>query len=160
VKGDPTPVGFLIIGDPVPAIVIRVDPVADRIGTPAARQVGRHPNFAETAVAVPRAIRFERCPEIERNLLRGGRSEEALSDRLAKQQHTYNSDQRCRPDNTCHDVGHLRLSLELKPVLRRTIPQILTRRPRFGFLRHGVTLLSADSGWRADDEHRPSRQID
>jgi hypothetical protein len=75
--GDPAPVGFLIIGDPIPAIVISIDPMAGRVGTPIARDVCRYPHIAEAFVMSPRPIRLERRTEIDRyrNLLRGGRSD-------------------------------------------------------------------------------------
>jgi hypothetical protein len=64
VIGDPPPVGFLIIGDPIPAIVIRVDPMARRVWAPIARQVSRYPDIAEAAVVAPHAIRLKRHAEI------------------------------------------------------------------------------------------------
>jgi hypothetical protein len=64
VIGDPTPIGLLIIGDPVPAVVIGVDPVTDRIGTPVTRPTGRDPHVAEAPVVAPAAIGFERDTEV------------------------------------------------------------------------------------------------
>jgi len=64
VIGDPAPIGLLIISDPIPAIVIRIDPVTDRVRTPIARPAGRHPHIAEPSVVMPGSVRFERDAEV------------------------------------------------------------------------------------------------
>jgi hypothetical protein len=64
VIGDPAPIGLLIIGDPVPAVVTRVGPVTDRVRTPIARPIGRHPHIAKPSVVMPGTVRFERDTEV------------------------------------------------------------------------------------------------
>jgi hypothetical protein len=60
VIGHPAPIGFIIVGYPVPAPVVGIDPVTDAIGTPAARPLIRHPDVAPARVLPPFAIRRER----------------------------------------------------------------------------------------------------
>lgn len=68
VIGDPAPIGFVVVGNPVPAPIVGIDPVADRIRTPAARSVIRHPDVAPAWILTPLAIRFERIAEFVRHL--------------------------------------------------------------------------------------------
>src|SRR5216683_5642429 len=44
---DPAPIGFLGVGYPVPAIVVRIDPMAGYIWTPVARDISWCPDVAE-----------------------------------------------------------------------------------------------------------------
>ena len=70
VVGNPAPIGFLIIGDPVPAIIVCIDPMTHRIGTPVARTMGRNPHVAKSIAVAPTAVGLERDTKISRN--RGG----------------------------------------------------------------------------------------
>ena len=73
VIGHPAPIRFLVVGNPVPAPLVGKDPVADFVGTPVARQAGRHPDFAEARMPAPFAVLFERVLEFGRDLRISGR---------------------------------------------------------------------------------------
>src|SRR5262249_5496646 len=50
--------------DPIPTPVIGVDPVSRRVGLPFARPVPGNPDVAPARVALPAAMRFQRCLEL------------------------------------------------------------------------------------------------
>jgi len=64
VERDPAPVFFILLRDPVPAPIVRIDPVADGVGTPAGRPLEGHPHFAPARVGLPHAVGLEREMEI------------------------------------------------------------------------------------------------
>jgi hypothetical protein len=59
----PAPFGLGIVGDPVPAVVVRIDPMSDRVGPPIARDTRWGPDRAPTLVRVPSAVRLQRLAE-------------------------------------------------------------------------------------------------
>src|SRR5262249_55694529 len=82
------PSRLFLIFDPVPAPVVGVDPVSDRIGPPVARPVGRNPNLAPTRVALPSSIRFQRGSELDRDRNLGLRRRSPSAGRSAKREKT------------------------------------------------------------------------
>jgi hypothetical protein len=60
VIGDPAPIGFVFVGDPVPAPIVGIDPVADRIRTPSARALVRHPDVAPARMLAPLTVGLKR----------------------------------------------------------------------------------------------------
>ena len=65
---NPSPVGFVGVGCPVPAPVIGVDPAAICVRTPARREVEGHPHRAEARVLLPKTIGLKRRLEFSRDL--------------------------------------------------------------------------------------------
>jgi hypothetical protein len=63
VIGDPAPVGFVIVGNPIPAPIVGIDPVPDGIRTPAARTLIRYPDLPPARMLTPLAIRLKRIAE-------------------------------------------------------------------------------------------------
>ena len=53
VEGHPTPVGLFLIGNPVPAPLLRIDPSSIGVRAPPRRQIVWHPDFAETRMRLP-----------------------------------------------------------------------------------------------------------
>lgn len=72
VIGDPAPILFPAVRNPVPAPFVRVDPVAEFVGTPAGRTIIGHPDFAPARVMHPMAVGVEGNTEIGGNLRFGG----------------------------------------------------------------------------------------
>ena len=64
VEGDDAPNCFFPVFNPVPAIVVCVGPVADRVGTPVARTVCRTPHLAPARMPLPAAVRLESCAKL------------------------------------------------------------------------------------------------
>src|SRR5262249_48772731 len=54
-----TPIGLLVIGRPVPSVVLGVHPVSDGVGPPITRNSRRNPHLAPTPVVLPAPVRFE-----------------------------------------------------------------------------------------------------
>jgi len=79
VKGDPAPIGFDIVGNPVPAPFIRINPVPVLIRTPVRRHAPGHPDLAKSRMRAPLAVLFERDLGVLRNL-RHCRRESASGD--------------------------------------------------------------------------------
>ena len=69
----PAPVILGIVGNPVPAPVVRIDPMAVFVGPPVRRHAVRHPDFAVTCMADPMAIGVERGGHIVGALRHHGR---------------------------------------------------------------------------------------
>ena len=53
VKRHPTPVGLFLIGNPIPAPFLRIDPSSIGVRAPPRRQIVWHPDFAEARVRLP-----------------------------------------------------------------------------------------------------------
>src|SRR5262249_4249894 len=79
------PSRLFLIFDPVPAPIVGVDPVSDRIGPPIARPVGRNPNLAPTRVSLPSPIRFQRGSELDRDRNLGLRRRNRTADRRKRE---------------------------------------------------------------------------
>src|SRR5262249_54831713 len=60
----PSPIRLRFVFDPIPTPVIGVDPVSRRVGLPFARPVPGNPDVAPARVALPAAMRFQRCLEL------------------------------------------------------------------------------------------------
>src|SRR5262249_56088856 len=60
VINDPAPVGLDVVGHPVPAPFIRVDPVPVLIRPPIGRDAGGHPNITEARMWRPHTVLLER----------------------------------------------------------------------------------------------------
>src|SRR5262245_30370361 len=80
---NPTPIGLDVVGDPIPAPFIGVDPLSVLIWTPLGRHPVRHPDFAEAWMRAPAAVLLEGDLSVLRNL-RGGRRQGANDDRCGE----------------------------------------------------------------------------
>ncbi len=68
VEGHPTPVGLFLVGNPVPAPLLGVDPSPISVRAPSRRQIVWHPDFAEARMRLPRPIGLERRLKFGRHL--------------------------------------------------------------------------------------------
>src|SRR5262249_13582380 len=60
VINDPVPAGFDVIGYPVPAPFVRIDPVSVLVGPPGRWHRAGHPDFAEARMRAPAAVLLKR----------------------------------------------------------------------------------------------------
>jgi hypothetical protein len=70
VVDDPAPIGFDIVGDPVPAPLIGINPVPVSVWTPIRRHAGRYPDVAEPRMRAPTAVLLKRNLGVFGNLRR------------------------------------------------------------------------------------------
>jgi hypothetical protein len=65
VVDDPGKVLFRVVGDPVPAPFVGVDPAAVCVRPPVGRPALRNPDLAPARISPPLAVRLERRAEID-----------------------------------------------------------------------------------------------
>src|SRR5205085_7315186 len=92
VIGDPAP---FLVGDPVPAPFIRIDPVTLAIRPPVARRAVRNPHRAPAWMLDPTAVRIERFAEFDRHFpgLRGAQRNLREESAQAQQRNARSSNQ-------------------------------------------------------------------
>src|SRR5262249_1837761 len=67
VKDDPPPGSFGLIGNPVPPIVVRIDPTTHSVRAPVGSDIVRNPDLAPARNALKRPIGFECGAKFKRN---------------------------------------------------------------------------------------------